>query len=480
MPETRGWLWLALMLVGAVTAYRVGLLSVSRMDLFVDEAQYWLWGQDLALGYYSKPPLVGWLIGAVTRLAGSDAPFWVRLPAPLLHGVTALLLGGVAARFYDGRVALMVALGYVSLPMVAVASVLMSTDTVMFPFLVLGFAGYLSLLKGAGRGTALLTGVALGLGFLAKYAAIYYLICAGFAAVLLPVARLRVGMVVVVLAGFVLTILPNLIWNLQNGFPTLHHTLDNADWVRDPGTRAGLNPTGLGSFLAAQFMVFGPVLFAALLGMLWRWRHLGVQQRLLLCFSVPIILVVATQALLSNAYANWAAGAYLCATILVVAHLPRSLLWLSFAINGAVSLALPLAVTQADSLRLTGERLVFARYTGRADMSTQIIAAAKEAGVGIVVSDKRDLLADLFYSGRDSGLRIRALPVQQGRRAPHHYALRYPLRDRDAQVLLVSRRGAPASCDDKVIPLGLVSGEAGAYRDKRYRLDVVPARCLLP
>jgi 4-amino-4-deoxy-L-arabinose transferase-like glycosyltransferase len=72
-PDPAGWLAPAFAIVAAVTALRLVLLAFNRTDLFVDESQYWLWGQDFAFGYYSKPPLIAWVIGAVTTLAGSDA-----------------------------------------------------------------------------------------------------------------------------------------------------------------------------------------------------------------------------------------------------------------------------------------------------------------------------------------------------------------------------------------------------------------------
>ena len=44
----------------AITLARLVLLRFNRTDLFVDESQYWLWGYELAFGYYSKPPLIAW------------------------------------------------------------------------------------------------------------------------------------------------------------------------------------------------------------------------------------------------------------------------------------------------------------------------------------------------------------------------------------------------------------------------------------
>ena len=46
--------------------------------------------------------MIGWTIRAATELAGSDSAFWVRLPAPLFHALTAILIIAVTARI-EGR-----------------------------------------------------------------------------------------------------------------------------------------------------------------------------------------------------------------------------------------------------------------------------------------------------------------------------------------------------------------------------------------
>ena len=477
VPEPRGWLIPALALVAAITAARVALLWLNRMDLFVDEAQYWLWGQELALGYYSKPPMIGWVIRAATDLAGSDAPFWVRLPAPLFHAATALVLGGIAARLFDARAAVLVAAGYATLPMVSLASVLISTDTIMFPFLALALLGYLRLLERGGAGTAALTGIALGLAFLSKYAAIYYLICAILAVLFVRGARPRLVDALVVLALFGLVISPNILWNVQHGFTTLQHTLDNADWVRDPGARAGLNPDQLAGFLGAQFAVFGPVLFGGLIWLTLRAPQAGPERQFLLLFALPIIAIVCVQALLSKAYANWAAAAYLAGTVAVLPWLTRPWRVVSFMINGMVAVMLPLVGVYAESLSYgPQDRLVAARYLGRAEMSRAIIDAARAEGLETVVAANRDLLADLFYTGRDSGLRFFALPPEG--RAPHHYALKYPLpADMEGELLFVTRSATAPACAADSAAQATITPAQGAYRGKTWHLFRLPADC---
>jgi 4-amino-4-deoxy-L-arabinose transferase-like glycosyltransferase len=473
----RNWLLPAALGVLAITALRVVLLVFNRTDLFVDEAQYWLWGQDLAFGYYSKPPLIGWVIRAFTEI-GSDAPFWVRLPAPLFHGATAMILGSIAAHLFSPRAGIVTALGYVTLPMVAVGSLLISTDTIMFPFLAASLAAYLRLLDQPDPRRALFCGLMLGLALMAKYAAVYYLLMAALAALALPGARPNRKSVALILLAFAVTISPNIGWNIVNGFTTVQHTLDNADWVRDPGTRAALNFAGLWNFFASQFAVFGPVLFASLLILGVTWRHQRAQTRLLLIFSLPIIAIVCIQALLSQAYANWAASAYLAGSLAVLPWLlNRHRIWLilSFAINGALGLIFPLATTVADSLYLGQSQPVLQRYIGRTDMSRAILKAARDNGLTTIVASDRDVLADLFYTARNEDIRIFALPTKG--RAPHHYALKFPYQPADENVLYVTRATEQSPCPDTARTLSPIAPTTGAYRKHPQLLYVVAGTC---
>lgn len=118
---------LTLGVIALLTALRIALLVVSPLDLFVDEAQYWLWSTQPAAGYFSKPPLIAWLIALTTRLAG-EAAWAVRLASPLLHAGAAgfILLAGRV--LYDARTGAAAALVYLTLPAVSFSSLLISTD----------------------------------------------------------------------------------------------------------------------------------------------------------------------------------------------------------------------------------------------------------------------------------------------------------------------------------------------------------------
>lgn len=463
--------------VAVITIYRLVLLSFATADLFVDEAQYWQWGQELDWGYYSKPPLIGWVLRAVTDFAGSDSPFWVRFPGALFHAATALLIMGAARRFTDPAAAAICAVAYVTMPAVGVGSLMISTDTLLMPFWAASIWLYLRLTDGPSATAAAALGLCLGLGFLGKYAAIYFPLCAVLGALFVPASRIALRDFLIAVATFGAMIAPNIVWNLHNDLMTVSHTADNVGWIR--GTGPGLNFSGVLHFLGSQFMVMGPLLFAAYLWVAVRATSKGTLEiRWLVWLSAPILVIVTTQALLSKAYGNWAATAYVAAILLTVPWLwqrARAYLWGALAVNLVLALALPVAATQATRWSIGGD-LVLARYTGRTELSERVIAAAAEAGLDDIVASERQVLADLFYTARDREVTIFSVPPE-GRPA-HFYAQRhsYPA-DRATPVLFVRMDDEALVCPDGSEELARWSPGPGAYTGRMVRLYRLPPGC---
>jgi hypothetical protein len=122
---------------------------------------------------------------------------------------------------------------------------------------------------------------------------------------------------------------------------------------------------------------------------------------------------------------------------------------------------------------------VLERYLGRSAMSREILALAEAHGGTVVVLD-RDVLADLFHTGRDSGVAIWALP-EAGRPSNHYVqTLSFPPVD-EGRVLLVTRRDAPpAACRATAEAVATLAPESGAYRDRPQQAWLVDAPCLRP
>ena len=157
-----------------LTLARLAVLYATPVELYPDEAQYWLWSRALHWGYVSKPPLIAWLIRLTTAIGGDGEP-WVRLSAPLVHAGAMLAVYPVGRRLYGPAAGLLAAVLYGLMPAVQISSLFIATDAPMMLFLALALWAYVALLgesdPGRRRWIAVALGAALGLAFLAKYAA---------------------------------------------------------------------------------------------------------------------------------------------------------------------------------------------------------------------------------------------------------------------------------------------------------------------
>ena len=391
----------------AVTLLRLALLPFYQTALGPDEAQYWYWGQTLDWGYYSKPPVIAWVIALPTALLG-DAAWSARFLSPVLIGAAGLFLFGAARRLYGDRAALWTLLLWHLTPAVMLGATIVSTDV---PLLLCWSAALYALVRmtEGQRRFALLLGIAFGLGLLSKYAGIYLAVGLALACALSPRAR-RAGLLPLLgaLALGLLVFSPNILWNLANGMQTVGHTADNADW------RGGLRWSELTQFLGDQLGVVGPLVFLALLGALAAALRTRRDPDILLAsFVLPPLLLISVQALLSRANANWAMTAYPAALILVPAVLLRWraawALWASAILHAAVGLVFTAALLNfgvADALGLSN---AVKRLRGWDETAAQVMDRLRAADADALLLDDRELAAHLVWELRDEPVPIRVL-----------------------------------------------------------------------
>ncbi|MCB1506095.1 MAG: glycosyltransferase family 39 protein [Hyphomicrobiaceae bacterium] len=438
--------WIAALLLGlaALLGLRLILLGLNRTDLFFDEAQYWSWSLEPDFGYYSKPPLIAWLIRAATDVCGHGEAC-IRTPAPIIHTLTALVVFLIGKRLFGTVTGVLSALAFATLPGVSVSSGIISTDVPLLFFWALALLALILMREQAGLWPALLLGFALGAGLNAKYAMVWFVLCLGVYLIATPRERgiLKDWRLWFAFAIAAAMLAPNIAWNQAHKFATLSHTADNANWQGSL-----LHPGKALEFFAAQFGVFGPVLFAGLLMIGWRaWKE-GVPEadRLLLAFSVPVIVVITIQAFLSRAHANWAAVSYVAATVLVIATMIRDVDWKwlrrSMLLHVALLLALIPATVFAGRYVLPSGVDPFSRTLGWrevADATRQELAAARAAGhpFAAVLTEDRSVTAELIYYMRDEPTPV--LAWRAGPRPTDHYELTRPYTSAVASpVLLVS------------------------------------------
>jgi 4-amino-4-deoxy-L-arabinose transferase-like glycosyltransferase len=463
-PGERHLFWL-LLCVAALTLLRLAALAVSRTDLFFDEAQYWFWSRELAFGYYSKPPLIAWIIRGATEICGMGEAC-IRAPSPIIHAATALVVYGVGRALYDARIGFWSGLVYATLPGVSFSAGLISTDVPLLFCVALALYALIRMQASASWGWALLLGLAIGLGLNAKYAMSYFLLCLAVYAWASPSGRrlLSDPRLYAALAIAALLIAPNLVWNAQNSFATFGHTADNASW-----RGALLYPDSALEFLAGQFGVFGPILFASLIGFCLRWRRgpaptgNGEAERLLLSFCLPVLALMVVQALLSRSLANWAAFAYVAATVLVTATLLREgwtrLFRASLALHLSVILLLAAGGMLAGRIAFPGGIDPYARVLGWREMAEAAGAKAEAEGYRAIATDKRAMSAELLYYLRDSNLPVVAL--HGSGRPRDHFELTRPLTPQTPRPVLIVTQSRAV---DGAEPVGSVEVAAGSDR----------------
>jgi len=411
-----------LVLVACATIVRLAVLFVTPVELYPDEAQYWVWSRDLAWGYFSKPPMVAWLIAATTAIGG-DSEAWVRISSVMLHGVAPLFMFATAQRLYGPREALLTVAIYSLMPGVQLSAGIASTDAPLLFFLSGALWAYVRLLEApptrlarAAWGAAV--GLFLGLACLSKYAAVYFIVGLIVHGLVSAQARRAWRPIALTAAVSVLALMvaPNFGWNAHNGFATFAHTARNADW----SATSFLHVDEVFDFLASQLGVFGPVPFVALaIGTFLAFRRplATGPDKLLLVLTLPPLCAVAIEALLSRANANWAFTAYVPGSILAAAWLVRwrARWWTlgGLAVQAGVAVLFLACVVQpslADALGLANS---LKRARGwRVTADAILDRAQAEPTLSAVAVDNRFVFNELRYYGRERLARTGAPPIR--------------------------------------------------------------------
>jgi 4-amino-4-deoxy-L-arabinose transferase-like glycosyltransferase len=294
--------WMLVMVVGVLNLFYIA--SPNAVELSPDEAHYWDWSRHLDLCYYSKGPLVAWLIRASTTLFGIT-PFGVRFPA-VVCGVLILLGLLKLCRRHEQWWLLGIV---VALPTFSAASVLMTIDP---PLLACWTWGLVAVQQRRWK----ILGVLLAIGLLAKLTMLLFVVgLVGWLIFAKPINTRGVWQSFAIGSlGFV----PIILWNLQHDGVSALHLMGHAN-----------NGEAAASWFSAPVFVLGQ--FALLLGfgfvlcVVGWWNSSRTDP--LLWLSAPVLGFFIVASVRSNGQANWAAPAYLGGLILGVRWwLPRSTL----------------------------------------------------------------------------------------------------------------------------------------------------------
>ena len=392
--------------------FKVVAIYFTNFSLYGDEAQYWLWSQKPDLGYYSKPPLLAWFLSGYLGLFGDSFLSIKTFPIAIYLFISYAIYNLCLNLSFNKKNAQFCAVSFLVIPAASLSSFLVSTDLLLLLFWTTGMVLLLKTIKNNSNLNFLLLGLIIGLGFLAKYAAIYFLLCLLMLLVLERKSlhsfiKNPVG-VLVFLISFVTVLSPNILWNFNNGWITLSHTSDNANLQN-----LNLSIYEPIKFLGSQILMVGPFLFIFFIFFLKNF-HLDYENKFLLIFSLPIILIVLVESFLVRANANWAAPALISIFIFLFRLVNKSsLLKINFIFNYLIAFLLFFSILN------TSDNKVFDRITGVGKFSDNLFDIIKEKD--IVVSD-RIIFSNIAYQFRNKENLV-LMPYETGTSITNHFQM---------------------------------------------------------
>lgn len=319
--QTDPWSRRALILLAAISLWRLLYLFIVPLDLGPDEAYYWDWSRRLAFGYFSKPPLIAWINALTTGLFGISAVA-VRLPAVILGaaGLWGLFLAG--RRLFSAEVGFWTLAIWLATPATAALGLIMATDVLLVCCWSLALWTLWHSLEEDALSWKLATTLLIGLGTLGKQMMLVFPLLMLIFLLLSPKdrAQLKRPWPWLVMAGGLLFLLPPLWWNAQHDWITFRHTAVNI---------GGGNPDLLArlatfiEFVGSQLALLSPLTWLLLIGLafslLFQLNNQSRQVRYLLCFSLLGLSAFFLMSFKKSINPNWPAVFYPAGMILLAA-----------------------------------------------------------------------------------------------------------------------------------------------------------------
>lgn len=263
------------------------LLTAGRYGFHRDEFYYLACGRHLAWGFVDQPPFVPFV-----ALVGSEAfgatPVGLRVLSAVAGAAAVVVAGLLARELGGGRFAqAMAALAVLVAPLFLGANTMLQTVPFDQLWWLLAALGVARAVRTGSTRAWVLTGLVLGVALLTKYTVLLF----GFGllvGLLATPARAQLrtpGPWTAALVALVL-FLPNLVWQITHGWPTLEFIANN---------NADVAMT-VGDFLAAQPPMMGlPGLFLWLGGLAWFFSPAGRPYRVLgwiVLVTLAVLLLV--------------------------------------------------------------------------------------------------------------------------------------------------------------------------------------------
>jgi 4-amino-4-deoxy-L-arabinose transferase-like glycosyltransferase len=306
VPTGTDRLLVGILLGGAV--FRLVVALSFPLTVSGDETYYWDWGRNLAWGYYSKPPLIAWLMALAEWVIGGERG--IRLFAAFFASATAVALAGLARELFGSQAGVWTAVLTLLAPASSALGVILTIDAPLAAFWSGALWAGVYALRGETRGGrwAALGVYLIGLcgAHLTKQMGWLLPLLSCVAAGLLAPSRQRWLPLMVVAALSYACLIPTLWWNSQHDWILFGHT---ASHLGGSSVTWAKRLARFGEYLGAQAFFSSPVVLvmavaAARRG--WRGSAMGsAPTRYLLALSLPAWVIFTLLATQQRVLPNW-------------------------------------------------------------------------------------------------------------------------------------------------------------------------------
>ena len=386
----------AIFVIFAIAIYRVIVIASGSIPVDIEEAYYTSWKHTLDWGYYSKPPLMPFLLWLITSVFG-ESGFVIKTLSLVIHTITALVIGYFAKELYGEKVASLSAIIFQSLPFVGVISVVATTDAPLVLMWALSLWMAFKAINTEALRYWILLGIFGGLGMLSKFT--YALMPIGLLIfILLSNYRkvlLRKGIWIAAIIASLIW-LPNILWMANHEWITLIHTKDISGVEQ-----SSLDWASFANFSLSQFAVFGPLSLSLLLILFFKSGSWDGRWWFLFASASPLMLLVLMQSLQSDANMNWATPSYVGFVVLLALWLRNSprLAAIVFISN----LTIVSAIYHYDDIakyldfELTDSTDPFSRQRGWAELASKTSDLLNQCSGAALLSESREVLAQIRF-----------------------------------------------------------------------------------
>ena len=295
-------------------------IIASSSELGNVEAYYWTFAQHLQWNYFDHPPIVGWLIRLTTANLQLHSEFFTRAGAIISSAVSTWLIFMIGSKINNERTGWFAALLYTSslyASLGAGAYILPDSPQLVFWFLSIFLLVKILHSKQPHSNLTLLWcywGIATGLCVMCKAHGIFLWLGLILYCLLFDRSWFKCRGIYLSAIITIVIVSPIIIWNLQNHFASYafhSHRVSLSD--------ATIHFERFAKQLLKMILITNPVNFFLICICLVVYRKLSVWKKdiqLILCCSLPLILLLLIVSLFRETYPHWSGPAW--STLLLI------------------------------------------------------------------------------------------------------------------------------------------------------------------